>query len=375
MGGIYIHIPFCHKACHYCDFHFSTQLGYVDDMVDAICDEIKIKKDRLKGPIETVYFGGGTPSLLSITQLSRILNSVYKYFEIAGNAEITLEANPEDIEAKKGIEWKRLGINRLSIGIQTFDEDRLRFLNRNHSAQQAEECVHIARGFGIENMSLDLIYAIPPADIARWERDLRKVLSLDVPHLSVYGLTIEEKTVFGKWHEKGRLEVMDENDNEAQYSLAEKILTENGYHHYEVSNYGKEGFYSQHNTSYWLQKHYLGIGPGAHGYDGDQRYINVSNNHLYIKALEEGKLPEEVEHLSSIQKLNEYVMTRIRTLFGIDLEEIKTNFNIDFGTEKKPILDFLLSKEMAKHHGNALVLTTSGMKLADEIALKLFYDS
>lgn len=375
MGGIYIHIPFCHQACHYCDFHFSTQLGYVDQMVDAICEEIHLKRTQ-KGPdsLHTIYFGGGTPSLLTTSQLNRILNVIVKNYEVASGVEVTLEANPEDIAQEKVREWIASGINRLSIGIQTFDDQRLVFLNRNHDSRSAHRCVEIARDTGINNLTIDLIYAIPPDEMDYWKKDIETAVDLNIPHLSVYGLTIEEKTVFGNWYRKNKLDPVSESTNEKQYLYAESTLQSAGYLHYEVSNYAKQDQYSKHNSNYWLQKAYIGIGPGAHSYDGATRACNISNNHLYMQSISSGKIPEEVEELNPIQKLNEYILTRSRTIYGLDFVEIKEFFGVSIAEDRKEWIQYLTKNKLAIIDGKVLRLTSAGMKLADEITLKLFYN-
>lgn len=374
MGGIYIHIPFCHKACHYCDFHFSTNLGYVDQMVEALCREIQLKSPGFFSEVDTLYFGGGTPSILSAMQIRQIICELDKRFQIKRDAEITLEANPEDISAVSTGNWKAAGINRLSIGIQTFDDKRLKFLNRNHSGKKAMNCIETARGGGISNITVDLIYAIPPEDMGYWQLDLERIIEFDIPHLSIYGLTIEEKTVFGNWLKSNKLTPVQEEINEKQYLLAESILTRNGYEHYEVSNYAKPGFYSRHNSGYWLQKPYMGIGPGAHSFDLYKRYFNISNNHKYMKSIAEGVLPETVEQLSDTQRVNEYILTRSRTSYGLDFVEIKEKYGKSLDTDQQDFLDQLIRSDLANIQDRTLRLTSSGLKIADEIALKLFYN-
>ena len=344
-------------------------------MVLAMDHELRLRQDFLgTKKIETIYFGGGTPSLIPAQLLQQLLNRVQELFEVSNNVEITLEANPDDINSEILTSWHASGINRLSIGIQTFDDDRLKFLNRAHSSQEAIRSVELAKQHGFDSLTCDLIYAIPPNSRKKWEKDLEIMLELQIPHLSLYGLTVESETVFGKWKSAGKLEEVTESANADQYAYAIQALSQAGYEHYEVSNFCQPGKYSRHNSAYWLQKPYLGIGPGAHSYDGQSRSFAVRNNALYIRSLEKGKLPLEKEELSLTQQANEYMLTRIRTRFGIDPDELSKlsgiNYFGQFGSQLKAWIDAGLMVE----EGDIFRLTSAGMMNADEIALKLFLD-
>ncbi|MEH0156683.1 radical SAM family heme chaperone HemW [Limibacter armeniacum] len=374
MAGIYIHIPFCKQACHYCDFHFSTNMQLKTDMVEAIRKELEMQKDYVQEPIRTLYFGGGTPSLLSETELNAIIDTVNQYYDTSGVEEITLEANPDDLKPQKLKELRNAGINRLSIGIQSFHGPHLKFMNRAHNAKEAEQCVKLAQDAGFENMTIDLIYAVPADDHSIWERDLNKAISLNVPHISSYCLTIEEKTAFGNWAKKGKIKPAGEEFAAEQFEMLVNGLTGAGYEHYEISNFAKPGLYSKHNTAYWQQQPYIGIGPGAHSYNGNSRQYNVSNNPKYIHALKEGTLPFEKEVLSVADQVNEYMMVRLRTMWGCDLSYLKERYNVD--------LKAVFAKELAEMekygwltvHQNMMKLTEKGKLLADKIAGDLFID-
>lgn len=371
--GLYIHIPYCTKACHYCDFHFSTNLGTRNLLLNCLKKEIHLKSNPNYG-LSTVYFGGGTPSILSPLHLKNILKQIRDSFQVSTTNEITLEANPEDLDLPKLESYIDMGINRLSIGVQTFDDDRLILLNRNHTSVKATESIKLSKKAGFANLSLDLIFGIPNTSLIDWKTDLNKALELDIPHVSVYGLTIENRTVFGNWVNKGKLKVMEESLQIEQFELAHEILMRNGYEHYEVSNYAKPGFRSKHNSSYWTQKPYTGVGPGAHSYDGNLRSINISNNVSYIKGISEGSLQETKDVLSEKQKLNEYIMTRSRTNFGIDLNHLTQSFGVDLLRDKEMELDRIIENELIILKDNIIYTSTKGYLMADEIAMKLFYN-
>lgn len=344
-------------------------------MVEAIMNEIRLRTDYLGGDtVETVYFGGGTPSILPSESLGSLLDEIRNTHLLASDAEITLEANPDDINRHQLDSWRELGINRLSIGIQTFDDDRLKFLNRVHSGKEAEESISLAREFGFQNLTCDLIYAIPPGGMNKWRQDIETLLSHDIPHISLYGLTIEPNTAFGKWHSSGKLIEVSESENAEQYEWAISRLKSAGFEHYEVSNFSQPGMHSRHNSSYWLQKPYLGLGPGAHSYDGHTRSFAISNNTHYMKAISNGNLPLEKETLSRVQRANEYILTRIRTHFGIDCSYVDRTAQIDFYDQNKTFIDDLIHGGLMQKDGNIYKLTSKGMLNADEIALKFFLD-
>ncbi len=343
-------------------------------MHHAILEELKLRSGYLNERINTIYFGGGTPSLFSGKQIEEILNLINSHFEASQFAEITLEANPDDLTKSILQSLKKVGINRLSIGVQTFDDDRLSFMNRAHSSNEARESIKLAFETGFTNMTADLIYAIPPENMGYWEKDLSEMIALGLPHISLYGLTIEEKTVFGNWLAKGKLHETSEDIAARQYRYAIETLTQAGYEHYEVSNFAKPGFRSKHNSAYWSGEKYLGVGPGAHSYDGNTRSYNVRNNTKYINEIEKGVLPETIEYLSKIQRINEYVLTHLRTAKGIDLTEVRSKFEVDLKKDSKQVLSNYLNQGLIVWEGDQIRLTIDGFMVADEIALGLFYD-
>jgi oxygen-independent coproporphyrinogen-3 oxidase len=384
MSGIYIHIPFCKQACHYCDFHFSTSLGKKEAMVMALQKELQLRKDEFADElVETIYFGGGTPSVLEIDELGLLIETIYNNYQVIENPEITLEANPDDLiqngplsvdEGHRGVifkDYKKIGINRLSIGIQSFFEQDLQLMNRAHNAREAEECVKTATRY-FDNISIDLIYGIPDMTNERWQQNITKALSFGIQHISTYALTVEPKTALANFIEKGKVKPVDDELAQKHFHSLYEILTKEGYDCYEVSNFGKPGYYSKNNTAYWLGKKYMGIGPSAHSYDGECRSWNVNNNPKYIKAMEDSELPCEMEILSEADRYNEYVMTGLRTSWGVSLTRIKK----DFGNK---YLDYL-NKQAAKYlerrllfiDRGHLITTKDGKFLADGIASDLF---
>lgn len=372
MSGIYIHIPFCKQACHYCDFHFSTNLKLQQDMVDAICKELYLQKDYLNAPIKTLYFGGGTPSLLTAQQLEQILDTVDKHYDLSTLEELTLESNPDDLTLAKLQELQQAGINRLSIGIQTFHDPFLKFMNRAHSAKEAEFAVKTAQDLGINNITIDLIYAIPNNDHTVWHNDLDKAIALEVPHISSYCLTIEDRTVFGNWAKKKKIKVAEEEFAAEQFEILVERLKGAGYEHYEISNFALPNHYSKHNTAYWQQKKYLGIGPGAHSYNGYSRQFNISNNPKYIKSLAEGTLPFTLEELSNVDQVNEYLMTTLRTMWGCDLSYIKQKYEVDLFKQFPKELNNMLDMDWISVEENNMKLTEKGKLFADKITEDLF---
>ncbi len=372
MAGLYIHIPFCKQACYYCDFHFSTNQTQKSELVNQITQELLFQKTYLQGEsLETIYLGGGTPSLLKAKDLEVLFNTIHKHFQVV-TPEITLEANPDDLTPEKLRELSLMGVNRLSIGIQSFDEKILRFLNRAHTAQHALQCVDNARNVGITNISIDLIYSIPGQGDELLKENLAIGTQLRPTHISAYSLTLEEKTVFGRLASKGKLTAMEEGLSASQFELVMDTLVENGYLHYEISNYCLPGFESKHNTSYWLQKKYLGVGPSAHSFDGESRQFNISNNALYIKALTEGRIPFEREMLTRENKINEYLFTSLRTNKGCNMIYLTSTFNYDLLNLNKSYLTHLAEKKLIQIDNNTLTLTRTGKLLADTIAADLF---
>ena len=370
---LYLHIPFCHQACHYCDFHFSTNLANKSNLVNAICQEIALQKDYLNGEkIKTIYFGGGTPSLLSAHELEQIFQTVHRNYQVEIGAEITLEANPEDLNPSYLRAIKKIGINRLSIGIQSFREENLRFLNRNHSSVQATSCILTAQDVGIDNISLDLIYGIPSNDLKDLAYDIDQAVGTKVNHISAYSLTIEPKTVFGRQKKKGIFNELPDSTLAEKFTFTRKLLAEKGFEAYETSNFALNKQYSKHNTSYWNQESYLGVGPSAHSFNQVSRQWNVAKNGLYMKSILEEKIPAEIEMLTEANKINEYVMTRLRTKWGINLSKLKESFN-QLGVElPKATFMHWQKNELALETNNHLILTEKGSLVADKLAADLF---
>ncbi|UII34221.1 radical SAM family heme chaperone HemW [Fulvivirga ulvae] len=373
MAGIYLHVPFCKQACYYCDFHFSTNQKYVREMVEALCTELKLQKDYLQqDPISTIYFGGGTPSLLTGEQLKKLLDIIKANYVIAPSPEITLEANPDDLTAEKLEILYQTGVNRLSIGIQSFNPAVLNYLNRAHSQQQALKCFEDARKSGFDNISIDLIYAIPADNHENWHRDLDQALALQPEHISSYSLTIEPRTTFGTWLLKGNIPPIDEEFSAAQFEILLERLSHSGYEQYEVSNFCRPGYHSRHNSGYWKQEKYLGIGPSAHSYDGVNRRFNISHNPKYLKAIAHSEIPYEADILTNEDRINEYLLTTLRTKWGANLEKLKNEWSYDLLADQREYLDRLLTKSYAIIDGKHLKLTRSGLLLADKISSDLF---
>ena len=372
MAGIYIHIPFCKKACNYCNFHFSVNQQLMPEIVSSIVKEATLRKDYLSQKIETVYFGGGTPSLLSGNQLRYILNELHKIFSIVDSAEITLEANPDDISDKKLTEWKDAGINRLSIGVQSFFEEDLLWMNRAHSATQALASILNAQKAGFENISIDLIYGGPTLTEEHWQKNLEIAFDFLIPHLSCYALTVEPKTVLSKKIINKEFADIDPEKQANHFNQLQAFALIAGYNHYEISNLAVEGKESKHNANYWSGKHYLGLGPAAHSFNGISRQWNVSNNSLYVTSIKENIIPFEIEFLTITQKLNEYIMTSLRTSNGINLNNIKLMAGESISEKVlRESEKYILSDKIALNSGH-LILTNQGKFYADGIAADLF---
>lgn len=372
MSGIYIHIPFCKQACFYCDFHFSTSLKKKEDMISALIKEIEIRKIELGNTIiETIYFGGGTPSVLSTKEIETIIAAVYKNFAVVENPEITLEANPDDLSEEKIMELSKSPINRLSIGIQSFFEKDLKLMNRAHNSDEAKKCLSLATQY-FDNISVDLIYGIPDCTNQEWQENIQTALSFGVPHISSYALTVEPKTPLASFIKKGIIKNVDDEKAQEQFHILIDELEKANFVHYETSNFGKEAFFSKNNSSYWLGKSYIGIGPSAHSFDGTQRSWNVRNNSKYINSISENKLPIEREILSKSDRYNEYIMTGLRTIWGVSFDKIKNEFGaqyIDYlEKESKKYID----QELLYLDNLVLKTTKKGKFLSDGIASDLF---
>ena len=375
MPGIYIHIPFCKQACHYCNFHFSTSIKLKNGFLGALLKEISLQKNFLREEVvETIYFGGGTPSLLSGEEIKTILEDIHSNYEVVAEAETTLEANPDDITFEKLTSWKKAGINRLSVGIQSFFDQDLKWMNRAHNAAQAEECLELAYEAGFDNMSIDLIFGTPTLTDSNWKHNVEKAISFNIKHLSCYCLTVEPKTPLEKLIQKKKLDGINSEDQARQFLLLIDWLSRAGYEQYEISNFALPGKRSRHNSSYWQGKKYLGLGPSAHSFDGKSRQWNLANNALYIQSLEKNIVPFELEILTPAQKLNEWIMTSLRTKEGLQ-----------FDTQMNPVdhrIITLLQKKSARYQeqnflitdGKSLVLTNQGKLFADGIAASLFFE-
>ena len=373
MSGIYIHIPFCKQACHYCDFHFSTSMQKKEEMVAALAKEIRLRKsESANEEVETIYFGGGTPSVLSSAEIDFLIQAVYDNYTVVVNPEITLEANPDDLSTERILALSKSKVNRLSIGIQSFFEDDLKMMNRAHNSEEAQRCLTEATQY-FDNISIDLIYGIPGMTNEKWRQNIDMALSFGIPHISSYALTVEPKTALKKLIQTGKIAEPNDEVAQAHFMILVDTLTANGFLHYELSNFGKENHFSKNNSAYWLGKKYIGIGPSAHSYDGVSRSWNIANNPLYLKAIEVGDLPNEVEILSQADRYNEYVMTGLRTIWGVSLLRIEAEFGQIY-------LDYLL-KQADKFLKDALLVvendvlrpTKKGKFLTDGIASDLFY--
>jgi len=373
LAGIYIHIPFCKQACYYCDFHFSTSLKRKNELLNSIKKELEIRKNDVGSEIiETIYFGGGTPSLLTFEELKAIFEVIYSNYKVTSKAEITLEANPDDLTSEKILELSKLPINRLSIGIQSFFEDDLTFMNRAHTAEESKKCLEEALLY-FDNITIDLIYGVPNMTSEKWLKNLKIAFEFRVPHISSYALTVEEKTALSNFIKKGKVPAIDENLALEHFNILVAETEKQGFEQYEISNFGKPNYFSKHNTSYWLGEKYVGIGPSAHSYNGFERSWNVSNNAKYIKAIAENKLPQSIEVLSEKDKFNEYIMTGLRTSWGVDLLRIERTYGMPYleglykNSEpfiKQSLLEISASKK--------LKTTLKGKFLADGIASDLF---
>jgi oxygen-independent coproporphyrinogen-3 oxidase len=377
MAGIYIHIPFCKQACHYCDFHFSTSLKRKDEMIQALIKEIELRREELNdSAIETIYFGGGTPSLLTIEELNLLIETVYKNFKVVANPEITLEANPDDLSEEQINKLTNTRINRLSIGIQSFFDEDLQMMNRAHTSVEAKKSLSVAtRHF--DNITIDLIYGIPNMTNERWNENLQIAFDFGINHISSYALTVEPKTALAAFIRQGKYPNVSEETALGHFKILVKETSKQGFVQYEISNFGKQDYFSKHNTSYWQGKPYLGIGPSAHSFDGKQRSWNVSNNIKYIQAIQQNELPSENEILSDKDSFNEYIMTGLRTIWGVSLDLVEENFGLEFKNHllknsEKFVDENLLIISNESENLQILRTTSKGKFLADGIASDLF---
>lgn len=373
MAGIYIHIPFCKQACHYCDFHFSTSMKKKGEMVLALAREIFLRKEELGGEtIETIYFGGGTPSVLSNDEIKLLIDSVYLNYDVADNPEITLEANPDDLSPERIRQLSQTKINRLSIGVQSFFEEDLKLMNRAHNVLQAEACLAEAVKH-FDNVTIDLIYGVPGMSNDKWLQNIEKALSFGIPHVSSYALTVEPKTALHTFVQKGIVPPPSEEGAQEHFRLLTERLAQEGFIHYELSNFSKPGYFSKNNTAYWLGKKYIGIGPSAHSYDGISRSWNIANNSLYVKALQAGNLPSEKEVLTLTDRYNEYIMTGLRTMWGVSLTRIKSEFGAAYLAHLQKEAQKFLENGTLSIDEDVLKATAKGKFLTDGIASDLFF--
>ncbi|NJO25311.1 MAG: radical SAM family heme chaperone HemW [Bacteroidia bacterium] len=368
MAGIYIHIPFCKQACHYCNFHFTTSLNRKNELIDALLKEAGHQKDYLSGePVETIYFGGGTPSLCTIDELKLLLDKIHSAFIIAPGTEITLEANPDDITSENQQHGK-CGFTRLSIGIQSFFDEDLRWMNRAHSAEEATNSLELSLNY-FDNITIDLIYGYPLLTDEKWKQNIDTAISFKIPHISCYALTAEPKTFLQRQISLKREKEMDAEKQAGQFLFLIDRLDTSGFEHYEISNFALPGFRSRHNSSYWEGKKYLGLGPSAHSYDGQSRQWNVSNNHLYIDSLNKGLPAYEKEQLTAVQKVNEYIMTSLRTAEGIGLGKLDAGMKAHLRSKIRKYVE----KGWAMETEAFIKLTNEGKLMADGIASDLFF--
>lgn len=375
MAGIYIHIPFCKKACHYCDFHFSTSIQYKQEIIEAIILELKLQKNYISNQtIHTIYIGGGTPSILSGSDLSRILATIQENFIVSPYAEITLEANPDDLNNQKVKELKQTTINRFSIGVQSFFDDDLKWMNRAHQSTEAESAIKRAQDSGFTNLGIDLIYGFPLLSQQKWSINLEKAIEYNVPHVSAYALMVEPKTALSAFIEAKKQVPLNEEQATANFLVAINTLCSTGYEHYEISNFSIPGMQSQHNTNYWKGVHYLGIGPSAHSFNGNSRQWNVANNVKYLSALTKQKIPNTLEVLTMGNKINEHIMTNLRTNWGINLADITTTFGQPTSHHILKQAENYVNQNLIINENNILILSPKGKLYADGIAANLFVE-
>lgn len=373
MAGIYIHIPFCKQACHYCDFHFTTSQKYRTEIVQSLAKEIALQKEYLdRAPIETIYFGGGTPSVLDAGEINFLLDTIAQHHHINAGAEITLEANPDDLSREKVQALRQTAINRFSIGIQSFFDEDLTWMNRAHRAGEADASVKRVQDAGFENITTDLIYGYPLLTNAKWEQNMSRMFELEVPHISAYSMTVEPRTALATQIKKKQSPPVSDSQSAEQFTrLMERMLAQ-GFEHYEISNFGKPGHHSRHNSNYWKGVPYVGIGPSAHSYNGETRQWNVANNAKYLTALEKNQFPAELEELTPENRLNEYIMTSVRTMWGLDLDKLES---IQSGTASLLLKEAqqFLGNGWLMQNGRVLTLSQQGKLYADHIAAELFF--
>ena len=371
MAGIYIHIPFCKQSCHYCNFHFSTSTKNKDEVLDAIENEIKQKGQATNEAISTIYFGGGTPSILDVNEINSIINRIHKEFNVESEAEITIEANPDDLNKEKIINLSLTEINRLSIGVQSFIDKELKIMNRAHDSKKALNSIEISKKY-FNNISIDLMYGVPESTLESWTYNLDTVSQFDINHISSYALTLEPKTALESFVRKLVVEMPKEDLVYDQYNLINKKLEPLGFINYEVCSFAKENFFSKNNSAYWLRKKYIGIGPSAHSFDGKSRSWNISNNKKYIDQIKKGKSFYKKEKLSKVDQYNEYVMTGFRTIWGVSANFIENNFNSKFKNYFTDRIQKHIDQKNIIVKDDIYTTTNEGRFLADGISSDLF---
>ena len=371
MAGIYIHIPFCKQSCHYCNFHFSTSTKNKDEVLDAIENEIKQKGQATNEAISTIYFGGGTPSILDVNEINSIIKKIYKEFNVESEVEITIEANPDDLNKEKIINLSLTEFNRLSIGVQSFIDKELKIMNRAHDSKKALNSIEISKKY-FNNISIDLMYGVPESTLESWTYNLDTVSQFDINHISSYALTLEPKTALESFVRKLVVEMPEEELVYDQYNLINKKLEPLGFINYEVCSFAKENFFSKNNSAYWLRKKYIGIGPSAHSFDGKSRSWNISNNKKYIDQIKKGKSFYKKEKLSKVDQYNEYVMTGFRTIWGVSANFIENNFNSKFKNYFTDRIQKHIDQKNIIVKDDIYTTTNEGRFLADGISSDLF---
>ena len=371
MAGIYVHIPFCKQSCYYCNFHFSTSDKKRGEVLNAIEHEIAQKARLSNEKISTIYFGGGTPSILDVKQINSIINKIYKEFKVEENAEITLEATPDDLKINKVIDLSKTKINRLSIGVQSFIDRELKAMNRAHDSKKAMKSLELSKKY-FDNISIDLIYGVPDSTLETWAYNLEVTMGFDVNHVSTYALTIEPKTALESFVRKLIVDMPKEGLIYKQYNLINEKLEPRGFINYEVCSFAKENFFSKNNSAYWLRKKYIGIGPSAHSFDGKSRSWNISNNKKYVEHINDGRSYHKIEELTTIDQYNEYVMTGFRTIWGVSTEFLETNFNLKFKHYFIEKIQKHIDQKNIILNDNVYTTTKKGRFLADGIASDLF---
>lgn len=375
MASLYIHIPFCKQACNYCNFHFSTQLQYAAEMINSITLEMKLRKHELPDePLQSIYVGGGTPSILGDVLLHQLFNDIYTTFKVEPNAEITIESNPDDITPEKLYAIKQTPVNRFSMGVQSFFDEDLIWMNRAHKANEAEKSIKLIQDFGFDKISIDLIYGGPTLSNENWTKNLAKINELGLNHVSAYCLTVEPQTALHHHINKGKLPALDEEKAAEQFNMMIEQLGSFGFEQYEISNFARNKEYAVHNTSYWQNKPYLGVGPSAHSFNGKQRSWNVANNQVYMKQLVQHILPLEIETLTTANSINEYMMTGLRTIWGCSWQEISSRFGEQYYAELKYKIEPYITQQKIVDDGISFKLTTQARILADGIASDLFFE-